>query len=102
MGLPSLMMNNLLLPRCRRTSRSAREELKKWRRNWKLRDRLVPRLRGRDLTLPEKLSSWENVSWRPEEQPMLKLNLTRREKHSAGVHPQQSEKKAPGCHSRDD
>merc|ERR1711962_624713 len=58
----------------------ARKELKKWRRNWKLRDRLVPRLRGRDLTLPEKLSSWENVSWRPEEQPMLKLNLTRREK----------------------
>ena len=64
----TLASTRILLPR------RTRLMLKSWRKNWKRRGRLAPRLRGRGPILPAGLRTWESVLERPLEPPLPRLS----------------------------
>merc|ERR1711962_576974 len=58
---PNLMRSNLMLVRCKRILKNAKEEWKKWKKSLKQNAKLVLRLKDRGLILQEKLSSLVNA-----------------------------------------
>merc|ERR1719225_559141 len=70
-------MNKLLLPRPKRLLKRSKEELRNWKKNLKLKDKLGPKLNAKGQTWQENLKAWEKDWERLEVPLMLRLNKTR-------------------------
>merc|ERR1712241_962430 len=74
----NLMMNNLLLQRSKKLLKKFNLGLREWRKSLRLKDKDVPRLRGKDLICPANLKTSMSVLVRQVEQQLLKLSSIRR------------------------